>query len=121
MISTLEGKLKWSEDSCSRANIFAKAVEQEACIEDVTALLRDAERDVHRARDELGNERNRCIVIEDNFNVALESSVNKSVADALERARLEVEVERERKRETSGGGCRGGYGQVPCLRCFRDR
>lgn len=65
----------------------------------MVALLRDSKRDVLQARKELGNERNCCIRIEDNFNAALESSVNKSVVDASERTHLEVEVEKEKEKE----------------------
>lgn len=63
------------------------------------ALVREAERDSTKAKEELGNERNYCIVVEDDFTTTLEKTMNKKVVDALEGACFEAEVERVRQRE----------------------
>lgn len=50
-------------------------------------------------RNEIGGERNRRIVVKDNFTATLKKVVNKKVAETLEQAHLEVEAKRERERE----------------------
>lgn len=94
IIINLVKKLKWLEKS--RFNMVSKVAKHEARIENLSALLQDSERDVTRARNELGIERNRRIRAENDLKAAVESSVKRVVEDALEWARLEAKAEKER-------------------------
>lgn len=106
IISDLEGKLKWSEES--HQSMAAKAAKKENCIEGLNALLRDSKRDILWVRDELGIERNHCIRVENDFKMVVKSLVKKAIANTLERARLKVEEEiKTEKRDMMEEALRG--------------
>lgn len=94
IISGLKGKLKWSEES--PLSMGTKAAKQENRIDGVNALLQNFERDVCRAKNELGTESNHCIQAENDLKMAIEDATRKVVANTLEWVCLEAEEERER-------------------------
>lgn len=73
-----------------------QVTKHEVYIEDLTAHLRSAEREITRARDELKAERNYSISIEDSFTATLEEEARKKVAEAVVLANIQAEEERER-------------------------
>lgn len=52
------------------------------------AHLQAAEREIGRAREELGAERNCCIAIQDTFTTTVKAVMNKKVVEAMELARI---------------------------------
>lgn len=97
IIADLEGKLKWFEESYNK--VAAHAVERERSVENLIALLQDSQRDVERAREELGNKRLGCIRAENDLKKVIKNVMRQAVVDTLDRVRLRVEAEREVERQ----------------------